>query len=94
MKNFFISNMRKRRLRLSAKTPEGNKISLPCLANLVALSYTSLWQFENAKIGMTTATLTRLKEALGCSWNDLLDGCESRIVKERKRHFGEVRKKK
>jgi hypothetical protein len=38
-------------------------------------------------MGMTGANLVRLKDALGCSWDDLLEGCESMIVKERKAFY-------
>ena len=38
-------------------------------------------------LGMTVASLARLKDALGCSWDDLLDGCASRVVEERIAHF-------
>ena len=38
-------------------------------------------------LGMTVASLARLKDALGCSWEDLLDGCASRVVAERIAHF-------
>ena len=41
---------------------------------------------------MTVATLVRLREAFGCSWDDLLKGCESNIVKERKRFTGELKR--
>ena len=47
----------------------------------------SIRRFEKGESGMTVATLARLKDALGCSWEDLLDGCGSKVVKERIVHF-------
>ncbi|MCL1909948.1 MAG: helix-turn-helix domain-containing protein [Kiritimatiellaeota bacterium] len=83
-----------RLIRESSKTPEGCDISHAWLGNLTALSRVTMWQFEKGKCGMTVATLVRLKEAFGCSWDDLLGGCESNIVKERKRFTGEIKRKK
>jgi hypothetical protein len=51
-----------------------------------ALSARSVRRFEKGEFGMTVANLIRLKDALGCSWGDLLDGCESGIVKARRKH--------
>ena len=82
-----------RLLRKTAKTQEEWDVSIPWLAHLTALNYASLWRFEQGKSGMTVATLVRLKEAYGCTWDDLLNGCESKIVKERKRFTGEVKRK-
>jgi len=81
-----------RNLRKSSKTSSEWKISFNWLANLTALNRTSIWRFERGQSGMTVATLVRLKEAFDCSWDDLLKGCESNIVKERKRFTGELRK--
>jgi len=81
-----------RRLRKSSKTSSGWTISFAWLANLTALNRTSIWRFERGQSGMTVATLVRLREAFGCSWDDLLKGCESNIVKERKRFTGELKR--
>ena len=82
------------RLRDTSQTSEGLDVSNALLANLTALSRVSIWRFEHGESGMTVATLVRLKEAFGCSWEDLLGGCESNIVKERKRFTGEIKRKK
>ena len=74
----------------SSKMEGGKDVSLAKLAMLTALHNVSLWRFEKGTLGMTVATLVRLKEAFGCSWDDLLDGCESEIVKSRKKLFGSV----
>ena len=79
-----------RRLRKATKTPEGKKITFDRLAKLTALNRLSIWRFECGRSGMTVATLVRLREALDCSWDDLLGGCESKIVKERKKFSGEI----
>ena len=89
-----IVGLNLRRLRESSKTNNGCDVSVPWLSHLTALSRASLWHFESGRSGMTVATLVRLKEAYGCTWDDLLDGCESKIVKERKRFTGEVKRKK
>ena len=83
-----------RSLRLESETKDDKRITFPWLANLTALNRISIWRFEKGESGMTVATLVRLKEALGCSWDDLLKGCESKIVKKRKRFAGEVKRKK
>ena len=82
------------RIRKSAKTENGRKISSVRLAMLTALNNVSLWRFEKGGCGMTVATLVRLKEAFGCTWDDLLNGCESEIVKNRKKFLGAVNAKK
>ena len=76
------------RIRKSARTENGKDVSFAKLANLTALHHASLRRFEKGECGMTVATLIKLKEAFGCSWDDLLDGCESEIVKNRKKLFG------
>ena len=78
------------RLRNESKTPGGKGMPFSLLAKLTALSRASIWNFENGKTGMTVATLVRLREAYGCTWDDLLGGCESNIVKERKKFTGEI----
>ena len=77
-----------RHIHKSTKTENDTEISFPKLAMLTALHNVSLRRFEKGESGMTVATLVRLKEAFGCSWDDLLDGCESEIVKNRKKLFG------
>ncbi|MCL1920863.1 MAG: hypothetical protein FWG50_07265 [Kiritimatiellaeota bacterium] len=52
---------------------------------MTTLRHVSIRRFEKGETGMTVASLVRLKDALDCSWGDLLDGCESGVVKERKR---------
>jgi DNA-binding Xre family transcriptional regulator len=74
-----------RRLREASKTAEGRPLSVEHLARLTALDHSTIWRFEHGKSGMTVATLVRLREAFGCEWGDLLDGCEGGIVKTRKR---------
>ena len=83
-----------RRLRISAKQTGENKLTVERLARLTALNHSSIWRFETGDCGMTIATLARFKEAFDCSWDDLLKGCDSKIVKQRKRFAGEVRKGK
>ena len=73
--------------RLKAKTPGKEAVTFEWLSNVTTLHHSSIRKFEKGESGMTVANLVRLKDALGCSWNDLLDGCESQIVKDRKRHF-------
>ncbi|MCL1910345.1 MAG: helix-turn-helix domain-containing protein [Kiritimatiellaeota bacterium] len=60
------------------------------LARITALSRSSIWRFERGDGGMTVSTLVRLREAYGCTWDDLLGGCESNIVKERRKFASEV----
>ena len=79
-----------RSLRNALKNNSKKKLTIVQLASITALSRVAIWNFEHAKTGMTVVTLVRLKDALGCSWGDLLDGCESKIVKERKRFVGKT----
>ena len=74
-----------RTTRKATKNQGGRGVAIIDLVSLTTLHRSAIWNFEHAKTGMTVATLVRLKDALGCSWGDLLDGCESKIVKERKR---------
>jgi hypothetical protein len=37
---------------------------------------------------MTVANLVRLRDALGCPWDDLLGGCASGMVKARRTRCG------
>ena len=76
-----------RTMRLSAKTPAGEPVTFEWLAKVTALHHGSIRRFEKGESGMTVATLARLKDALGCSWKDLLEGCGSKVVKERIVHF-------
>ena len=82
-----------KRLRKNAKTQNGQALTIELLSRLTVLSHSAIWRFESGDCGMTVATLVRVREALGCSWDDLLKGCESNIVKERKRFTGELRKR-
>jgi hypothetical protein len=70
--------------RLNAKTPGKETVTFEWLSKMTTLSHVSIRRFEKGASGMTVANLIRLKDALGCSWSDLLEGCESQIVKERK----------
>ncbi|MCL2104046.1 MAG: helix-turn-helix transcriptional regulator [Kiritimatiellaeota bacterium] len=71
-----------------ARTPDGSAVSLTWLCKVTTLNRVSIWRLEKGdRSRMTITSLVRLKEALGCSWNDLLKGCESNIVKERKRYL-------
>ena len=72
-----------RTMRLKSKTPAGDPVTFEWLAKVTALHHGSSRRFEKGESGMTVATLARLKDALGCSWDDLLDGCGSKVVKER-----------
>jgi len=72
------------RTRLKAKKSNNETITFEWLSNLTTLHSVSIWRFEKGMSGMTVASLVRLKDALGCSWEDLLEGCESEIVKARK----------
>jgi len=75
-----------RKARLKAKT-SGKKepVTFEWLSNVTTLHHVSIRRFEKGESGMTVANLVRLRDALGCSWEDLLDGCESEIVKARKK---------
>ena len=70
--------------RMKAKTPCGDAVTFEWLSTMAIMHNGSIRRFEKGEIGMTVANLVRLKEALGCSWNDLLEGCESMAVRERK----------
>jgi len=76
-----------RRLRLATKTPGGTAVTFEWLAKVTAMHHGSIRRFEKGESGMTVASLAHLKDALGCSWDDLLDGCASRVVAERIAHF-------
>ena len=73
--------------RMSARTPGGGPVSFEWLAKVTAMHHGSIRRFEKGESGMTVASLVRLKDALRCSWGDLLEGCASTIVEERRRHF-------
>ena len=70
--------------RLKSKTPNGELATFDWLSRITTLHHVSIRRFEQGVSGMTVASLVRLKDALGCSWGDLLEGCESEIVKARK----------
>ena len=76
-----------RKARSKAKTHGREAVTFEWLSKMTTLHHVSIRRFEKGEIGMTVANLVRLKEALGCSWDDLLEGCGSRIVKERKSLF-------
>lgn len=73
--------------RTGSKTPGGHPVTFEWLAKVTTLHNGSIRRFEKGESGMTVATLARLKEALDCSWDALLYGCESTIVKTRKKHI-------
>ena len=70
--------------RTKAKTPGGGAITFDWLQKVTTIHHVSIRRFEKAETGMTVANLVRLKDALKCSWDDLLVGCESDIVKARR----------
>ena len=72
------------RARIVARTLGGAAVTFEWLSNVTTLHHGSIRRFEKGESGMTVATLVRLKDALGCSWGDLLDGCVSDVVKTRK----------
>ena len=76
------SNLRKARLK--AKTPGGETVTFKWLSDVTTLNHTSIRFYEKGESGMTVANLVRLRDALGCSWDDLLNGCESGVVKARR----------
>ena len=43
-----------------------------------------LQKMEAGETNILLTTLIRLRDALGCTWDDLLEGCESEVVKARK----------
>ena len=76
-----------RKVRLAARTPGGAPVTFEWLAKVTAMHPGSIRRFEKGECGMTAASLVRLKDALGCSWDDLLDGCASQVVAARIVHF-------
>ena len=70
--------------RTHAKTPGGEAVTFEWLSKVTTIHHVSIRRFEKAETGMTVANLVRLKDALKCSWDDLLEGCESDIVKARR----------
>jgi len=76
-----------RKARLKTRTPAGEVVTFTWLSYVTTLNSSSICRFEKGATGMAVATLVRLKDALGCSWDDLLEGCESEIVKTRKPRF-------
>jgi len=70
--------------RTQVKTPGGEAVTFEWLQNVTTIHHVSIRRFEKAETGMTVANLVRLKDALKCSWGDLLDGCASDIVKARR----------
>jgi len=73
-----------RKARMKTKMPSKAVVSFDWLSQMTTLHHVSIRRFEKGETGMTVASLVRLKDALGCSWDDLLEGCESEVVKERK----------
>ena len=70
--------------RENARTPKGWAVAFSWLSYVTTLHNVSIRRFEKGETGMTVANLVRLKDALGCSWDDLLEGCTSGVVKARK----------
>ena len=70
--------------RMKSKTPGGEAITFEWLSYVTTLHPTSIRYFEKGEMGMTVANLVRLKDALKCSWDDLLNGCASDVVKARR----------
>ena len=70
--------------RLKAKTPGGEVVTFDWLSKVTTVSHVSIRRFEKGDMGMTVANLVRLRDALDCSWDDLLVGCSSGIVKARR----------
>ena len=73
--------------RSKSKTPGKEAVTFKWLSMVTTIHHVSIRRFEHGVSGMTVANLVRLKNALGCSWNDLLEGCESGIVKTRKKYL-------
>jgi len=73
--------------RTKARTKGGEVVTFDWLSKVTTLHHSSIRRFEKGEVGMTVANLVRLKDALGCSWNDLLEGCASGIVKARRSHL-------
>jgi transcriptional regulator with XRE-family HTH domain len=76
-----------RKARAVARTPSGEPVTFAGLAKGTTLHHGSLRRFEKGESGMTVATLARLREALGCRWDDLLRGCENGGVRSRKAYI-------
>ena len=76
-----------RKARIAARTPGGEAVTFEWLSKVTTLHHGSIRRFEKGESGVTAASLVRLKDALGCSWDDLLDGCASGVVKARKAHL-------
>jgi len=70
--------------RTKAKTSGGEAVTFEWLQKVTTIHHVSIRRFEKAETGMTVANLVRLKDALKCSWDDLLDGCTSEVVKARR----------
>ena len=83
-----------RKARLKAKTPNGETVTFKLLSDMTTLNHTSIRFYEKGESGMTVANLVRLKDALGCSWDDLLEGCASGIVKARKAYLRTIKPQK
>ena len=69
--------------RIKARTRSGEVVTFDWLSKMTTIHHVSIRRFEKGETGMTVANLVRLKDALGCSWDDLLEGCTSGIVKAR-----------
>ena len=70
--------------RTKAKTPGGEAVTFEWLQKVTTIPHVSIRRFKKAETGMTVANLVRLKDALKCSWDDLLEGCTSEVVKARR----------
>ena len=70
--------------RLKTKTPGGEVVTFDWLSKVTTVSHVSIRRFEKGDMGMTVANLVRLKDALDCSWDDLLEGCKSDVVEARR----------
>ena len=73
--------------RMQAKTPGGEAVTFEWLSKVTTIHHVSIRRFEKAETGMTVANLVRLRDAIGCSWDDLLKGCKSDVVKVRKKYL-------
>ena len=56
------------------RTREARGITQEKLAEAVDLNVRTLQRIESAKMNPLTTTILRLQAALGCSWDDLLNG--------------------
>ena len=70
--------------RLKSRTASGEAITFKWLSDVTTLCHTSIRFYEKGQSGMTVANLVRLKDALDCSWDDLLEGCKSDVVEARR----------